>query len=112
MTDGAFFTAALDVAGDPSASAVARVFAIRALLYTGDPSQLITYGDLVAPRDQHGLSQALCASDVVEADRGKPTLGAPLPSDYRAQMTQLGERIVTDTAVAGAVRSAAGCLLH
>jgi hypothetical protein len=106
LRDGDVFAASMEIAGDPSASTPARVFAIRTLMWAMFPGGGIAYEDLadmVQGRQRscfgHGPSTH---TDVVQ--------GTPLPGDYVARAKALANRLNADGSEARAVRRAAVCL--
>jgi hypothetical protein len=106
--DAALFQAELDVAGDPTASVPARVFAFRSLTSLLHPERHLTYASVAGPLDESGLPTAGCGvgsivSDPLQLD------GTPLPTDFAQQIRALSDRVWRDTAAAVEVRSAAFC---
>jgi hypothetical protein len=120
LRDGAFFSAAVDVSGDRSATVPARLFSMIVLLYAerlerptsnGLP---IHYRDLLSPVDPTtGFPTGSCGLDRYSFSTRNlmPSAGAPLPADYRRQIVELGGRLFRDSTEAQEVRVAAFCLL-
>jgi hypothetical protein len=103
LRDGSVFSAAMDVAGDQSATSEARVFAIRILMWSMYPGGGIYYSSLAAGSQGclgHGPST-----------HTRVTQGVPLPSDYIARAKALGHALAHDSTEAVPVRLAASCLL-
>jgi hypothetical protein len=105
IRDNAIFQAALEIAGDHSASAEARVFSFRALIQQLRPGWIIRYGDLAnsAVRNQGCLGLGV-------PDHGPATLlGAALPANAVQQVATRSREIGTSQAEPLAVRGAASC---
>ena len=101
--DGAVFHAALEVAGDRSASIPARVFAFRTLLGTMSPGRDLSYAEMTT-------------AGTISACLGRPpgfhdavTRGAPLPPQPGALLRDVAARVVDDASEAAEVRQAARC---
>lgn len=103
LRDGDLFSAAMSVAGNPSASVPARVFAIRTLIYTARPGGSVDYDRLVADDPRVCLGSSSPHSSVRS--------GTPLPSDYVEQMRALANRTFRDGTQPKSVRQAAECVL-
>lgn len=110
--DAVVMQAAHQVAGNESAVAPARVFAIRHLLVLLRPSAQFAYGRLVRsvfiPDDTSSAqSVTSCASGYASEREG--VHGTPLPTDYAAQLTQALAQLKSASAAPASVRNAAAC---
>ncbi len=106
LRDGRVYQTALEIARDKNASVPARVFAIRALVWTLQPGGAINYAD-VADEWPDGRDRS-CVRN------GTPlhlrlTRGEPIPSDYGAVINRFGVQTAADTSEPRAVRRAAFC---
>lgn len=103
LRDGQVFAAALTVAGDRGASLPARVAAIRTLMYAVRPGGYVDPAALPNPRTVNCFGMPSPHSEVLN--------GAPLPSDYLAQVHALMSQIQSDTSEAEGIRHAANCAM-
>ncbi len=117
LRDGALFNAALEVAGDKAATAQARLESFVVLLYAvrlaGDPLRGVPIfsQELSSPLNPaSGLPTGSCSTSRFSTGAVKPAEGAPLPGNYRDQISALGRRIFRDASEPLALRSAAFCL--
>lgn len=101
--DGQIFDAAFAIAGDRTASTPARVFALRSLIWSGNPGRLLSYTDLAG--DASGRTH--CAGGFTS--HVSLTAGAPLPAGYDARVRELAARLARDSSVPVEVRRAAQC---
>lgn len=97
--DGQIFEAALAVAGDPSASTPARIFAFRTLMWTAWPMSPLEYDDLEQGRCT-GVNGGLHVS---------LGWGAPVPPDYLARMRATSLAVFNDLSAPGQLKHAAAC---
>jgi hypothetical protein len=118
LRDGNFFAAALDVAGDRSATVTARLRALIVLLYATRLAQQpirgvpISSRDLLSAFDEHsGLPRPTCGLGRVSTGEVPPYDGSPMPTDYEAKIAALATRIFRDTTEPQDVRSAVFCLM-
>lgn len=103
MVDGEIFDVAYRVASDPDASTVARVFAVRTLIWTLAPGRDLTYDDLTGVGGQGN-----CAGGF--STHIDPEPGSPLPEDHEQRIRDLAVRLTEGDAAPPEVRSAAVCL--
>lgn len=104
LRDAGLYQAAYEVAGSSGATAEARVFAIRTLLYTLNPFLRFTHAELSgvgAERNCGGHSAAV--HDL------RHWTGSPLPRGYDDRIRELGRRLAQDPATPPAVKGAAFC---
>jgi hypothetical protein len=101
--DGALFAAAFAIAGDRSASVPARIFALRSLIWSGNPGRLLSYTDLAG--DVRGTTH--CAGGFTTHVR--LSAGTPLPKGYDEQVRILAASIAQDSTAPIEVRRAARC---
>lgn len=117
LRDGAFFNAALEVAGDKAATGQARLESFVVLLYAvrlaGDPLRGVPIysQELSSPLNPaSGLPTGSCSTNRFSTGAVKPTEGAPLPANYHDQISALGRRIFRDVSEPLELRTAAFCL--
>ena len=113
LRDTAVFRAALDVAGDRSASAPARVYALRNLWVLRTGKFWITY-DSMLPLPESTPSYVLGKCDRgLSITDAKPFWyeGAALPSDFSVQIISFAGQIWKDPSQPTVVRAAAECAL-
>ena len=103
LRDGHVFEAALSVAGDRAASQPARVAAIRTLMYAVRPGGYVDPAALPNPSTVNCFGMPSPHSEVLN--------GAPLPSDYLAQVRALMWQIQNDTSEAAGIRHSANCAM-
>jgi hypothetical protein len=101
--DGQIFRVAMTLAADRRASAQARVFALRSLIWSGVPGRILSYADLAG--DKNGRTS--CAGGFTT--HVSLSAGTPLPSDYDAQVRNLASRLAADPSEPIEVRRAARC---
>lgn len=109
LRDRHLFEAALEIAGDRSASVPTRVFAFRALRKLLYPGEVSKYKDLVGGFDARGWVRGGCKSGWVHFDM--PYDGVALPSNYSEQIRLLAQRVRTDLSEPEDIRTAAACTL-
>ena len=114
LRDAAVFEAAMDVAGDRSASEAARVFAVRTLWVQKTGKYWYGVDEFLTPDVESNRDHpwAVCGkfrryTDAVPYWHD----GRPLPSDYASQLEALATRIRAVAAEPMVVRAAVGCLL-
>jgi hypothetical protein len=113
LRDTAVFHAALDVAGDRSASAPARVFALRTLWVLRTGKFWITYDRMLPlPESTPSYVVGKCERGLTMAD-GKPFWyeGAALPAGFGEQIISFAGQIWRDSSQPTVVRAAAECAL-
>lgn len=105
LRDGDVFTAAFELARDRGASPVARVFAIRVMMWVYLPGMELSYSHLIADGDDiptcGGIGPSL-HGDIVRR--------APLPSGWEENGRALGRLLASDGTESVQVRQAARCL--
>lgn len=106
MRDRAVFDAALALVQDRGASAEARVFAIRPLIWSLWPGGELNYGHLV---DTDGDGVWSCGGMGPSAE-GEITEGTPLAAGWVARAHAVARAIVADSTAPASVRQAAKCL--
>jgi hypothetical protein len=101
--DGAVFNAALDVAGDRSATVQARVIAFRTLLVMMSPGRSLSYGQMTS-LEENGtcLGRPRGFHDEVKE-------GAPLPPRHAELLRVAASRVIEDASVPAELRQAARC---
>lgn len=109
LRDSTLFAAALNVAGDVTASVPARVLAIRYLLGLIEPNRVITYQLMVEELDARGRRRGPCFERLA-AGRQAEYRGVPLPAGHRERVVALLRQISSHPAQPAPVRSAALCL--
>ena len=102
LRDGEIFSVSLQIASDKGASAVARPFAFRNLIW------LITHGADLSNFDPWGSSGLGCAGAVF--DRPSYT-GAPLPPDFKERVRVVAYDVLRDSTAPRPVRRAAMCAI-
>lgn len=111
LRDGALYDAAVEIAGDRSASVPARVFAILGLIHLTKEGRSAGSGNLIGGFYEHqGLRwvRGGCARTIVINDLRID--GAPLPADHRARITALARQLRSDESEPLDVQTAAACL--
>jgi hypothetical protein len=102
LHDGAIFSVSLNIAGDKSASSVARPFAFRNLIW------LISYGADLTNFDPWNSSGLGCSGAV--HDRPSYT-GVALPGDFKDRVKAAAYQVARDASEPGPVRRAALCTI-
>lgn len=97
---------ALEIARDRTASVPARVFAIRALLWTLQPGGVITYADLVDERPD-GRPRVCFGGTPLHL---RLTRGEPISPDYADVIHRAGAQAEADLAEPEQIRIAAFCM--
>jgi len=104
VRDGSVFSAAMNLAQDPSASVPARVAAIRTLMFAVRPGWFVDFAWLMNPSTAYCFLPPSPHSEILN--------GTPLPDDYVAQVRTLAARLQNDSGEPRIVRSAANCALY
>jgi hypothetical protein len=104
FSDGAVFNEALSIAGDRSSSVVARVLAVRTLIYALQPFHRLSYEQLT------GMGSGIPNSIGSQLGSVARSLGAPIPPDARGKVIALVDRLVADKSEPPGLRAAAGCV--
>ena len=110
--DSTIFATAHRIAGDPTASAPARVFAIRYLLTLRKPQHVYLYENLIqgaAGTDSQGQPVALVGCRGMMGSHGHASVGTPLPSNAASQVSALFAQLRADSTAPEIVRKAAEC---
>ncbi|HEX8393736.1 MAG TPA: hypothetical protein VF665_15455 [Longimicrobium sp.] len=107
LRDGRVFTTALEIARDPAASAEARIFAIRTLIWTLNPGTGLNYASLITPADR---ALPPCTTGDGPSLERHVNVGAPLPSGWVDQASSTASRLVQAASEPAIVRQAAHCL--
>jgi hypothetical protein len=103
LVDGNVFNAAMDVAADPGASTVARVFAYRTIALAFSPGSYIRYGDITrAPGNVRSCG-------LLAPAHFRPERGTPLPANARESLDRISRALQDDPTNPEALRHAAGC---
>jgi hypothetical protein len=105
LRDGDVYRAALDIAGDRTASVAARVFAFRTLVWTLEPGGMIQYADLA---DEMVVGRRICNRHGAHFHL-RLTRGSPVPGDYVQVIHNLGRATENDSTAPRQVRRAAEC---
>lgn len=116
--DDRLYRMSLDIALDRSASAEARVFAFRSLVWSKAPGHSLRYSSMqMDPREAKcgAGSLGLCTSSAtshfyrgyVRGDLRWPALGRALPTDYLRRIQEVCEGVVMDESEPVSVRQAA-----
>lgn len=110
LRDTAVFNASMTVAGDPSASVQARIFAIRTLWVLRTGKFWIGYGRMLPTSDATAANPvALCDDGPVVDAQPFWFSGATLPAGFDAQIVAFAAQLVADASQPLAVRVAASC---
>lgn len=105
VRDGDLFTAALDVAGDRGASAVAREASFFVLITQLTVDRYVDFNDISQ------ASTSLCPLGSID-DRGAPMTLTPLPADAAARATAVASSVAESSQEPEAVRIAADCIMQ
>ncbi len=106
--DGGIFASALSVAGDPSASALARVYALLTLQHIIRPTSGNSYAEATSDFDSDGLPVCTHLTTSYSHQPVWPGI-TPLAADYREQAQAVTRRIWADASTPALVRAAASC---
>jgi hypothetical protein len=102
LQDRELFEASLEVAGDRTASEVARVFAFRNLVWAVNPAAGLSGFDPWYPTGIGCVGLTL-DKDVLQV--------RPLPPGYRETTREFARRVFRDASESSAIRKSAGCVL-
>jgi hypothetical protein len=102
------FAAAIEVAGDRSATPQARVYALRVLVWALNPGGWISYADLAGT----GQSDRRVCLRYGTPFHTQIVSGEPLPGDYVERVHRLAASILDDASEPVTVRSAAFCATY
>jgi hypothetical protein len=105
--DADVFDALTEVAGDPAASAPARVYALLAIGSIIYPSELVTFADATIDLDAKGLPR--CSRQTTTITDYNQVQGTPLPADFRQRVYELLRRIRADSSTPPMVMAATNC---
>ena len=108
LRDSVLFAVASDIAGDTAASVPARVLAMRHLMGLVDPNRVFDFDRMTQGFDTSGNRVEPCLERHA-AGRQAQHRGVALPSDYVRRITDLLNRIASDSTQPREVRSAASC---
>jgi hypothetical protein len=106
--DGGIFQSALSVAGDPSASAPARVYALLTMQHIILPRSGNSYAEATSGFDASGSPKCTRLTIDYSHQPVRPGI-TPLPANYEEQATVLARRIEADASAPALVRAAASC---
>lgn len=103
------FDLGLEIAGDPSASAEARVFALMGVLRMLRPDEAIDVPTLTrTDRTGKHYRYSWCSDGRTAGIRQK-VVGSPVDANARSRLREVGRSIVTDATNPAMVRAAAYC---
>ncbi len=105
FTDGAVFNEALSIADDRAASVVARILAVRTLIYAFQPFHRLSY-EQITGAGATGIPN--CVGSQLGSDSRSP--GAPIRPDGRSLVVALASRLVADKSEPKELRAAASCV--
>ena len=106
--DGGIFAAALSVAGDPTASEPARVYALLTMQGIIRTRSANTYAEATSDIDVNGSPK--CTRLTIDYSHQPVRPGVtPLPADYEEQARALAYRLQADASAPPLVRAAAHC---
>jgi hypothetical protein len=106
--DGGIFESALSVAGDPSASAPARIYALLTMQHIISPRSGNSYAEATSDFDANGSPKCTRLTIDYSHQPVRPGI-TPLPSNYEEQARDLARRIEADASAPALVRAAAQC---
>ena len=113
-TDAYVFDAVVGLATDTTATAQARVFAVRHLMYVLQPILLYTYAGLTRKADTTQTPDMMtwqevgCTGNLISAPHGA-IRGVPLPVDYQQRIRATLSSLATSSTTPIVVRYAAKC---
>jgi hypothetical protein len=105
--DADVFAALTEVAGDPAASAPARVYALLAIGKIFRPNEWTSFADATTDLDANGLPR--CSRQTTTISDYNQVQGAPLPGDFRQRVYELLMRIGADSSTPPMVMAATNC---
>lgn len=109
VRDARIYRAMMEIAEDPDASDFARVKALIWLLRLRRPDQFATMAEVTGGFDGEGNVRGGCGRYSHLAGTSPFEYGDPLPSNFEAEITELGRRVSTNGSQPVDVRTAARC---
>lgn len=109
VRDARIYRAMMEIAQDPGASERARMKALVWLLRLRRPDQFATLDEVTGGFDAEGNVRGGCGRYSRLAGTAPSEHGEPLPSNFEAEITELGRAVSSDTSQPLDVRTAARC---
>jgi hypothetical protein len=109
VRDARIYRMMMDIAQDPGASEFARVKALVWLLRLRRPDQFATLAEVTGGFDSEGNVRGGCGRYSRLAGTSPFEHGEPLPSNFEAEISELGRRVSSDPSQPLGVRTAARC---